>query len=186
MIIHRYWAGPPSTTEPFGAAVLTRLGQLHDHTDATLPPSVRFWLDDHAALATPRTRLRHRANMIRWWALATFGGAWFDHDALPLTPLDRFPSAWTAALGQARTSCACAFPVGHPLPLAMLDHVDTYNGPSLDCWHLSGDRLVDQLCDEEVARIQLPYDAAGGLRTSDGDGPQIVHLWTSSHRRFIT
>lgn len=181
--IHRYWTGIPPTTEPYHAVVLSRLGRLHDWTDATLPGDVITWLDQAACQVTEQTLVRHRANMVRWWALHNLGGIWFDHDALPLVRLEELGELWTCAVSQQqRTVCGAAFPAGHPLPAAILARIDAHVGAPVPCWELSGDRMLDRLCPAEVPRVLLPVDAAGHLT---GAPARVMHSWASTHERFI-
>lgn len=181
--IHRFWTGPLPTTEPYHGVVLSRLGRLHDWTDSTLPPEVVDWLDRSAEQVTEATRAQHRGNMVRWWALRLHGGIWFDHDALPVVRLEELGELWTCAVSeQQRTTCGAAFPVGHPLPVAMLDHIRHHAGPGMPSWELSGDRAMDRLCPPDVPRIVLPLDAAGHLT---GAPARIMHSWASTHQRFI-
>ena len=184
-MIHRYWTGDtPPPAEPWLGRVLEHLHpnmRVRPWTDRLLPAALTSRLADDPLGGDPR----HRANVTRWWLLDTYGGAWLDHDVIPLGPL---PSgAWTASLRTTRTGCAVRLPTGHGLPRAMLDAIDaTPRDAQSRPVDVSGDHVLQRVAAGWPALEvrPLPFDAIG--RAVPNDGAWAVHLWSTSSTIHLT
>ncbi len=90
--LHRYWIGPrrPPYIDDFEDA----WRQLHPHwqvttwTDESLPVSALKLAEMVEDRCSHSSRIRHRANCVRYWLLFEFGGVWADTDICPLRPID--------------------------------------------------------------------------------------------------
>lgn len=184
-MIHRYWSGPLPATEPWVGNVVRKLHPhmpVFDWTDRKLPRQIVAFADDTAGQVGEQDRLRHRANVIRWSLLYEMGGWWADHDLIPLVPFTTLPVPATAAHGT-RCTCWLAFPQHHETPAAALEAirttVPTGTARSVD---VSGENLLERLCQDAIPRLELPFDAGGSpIR---GTKAWAVHLYaTASSRR---
>ena len=91
MLIHRYWNGPDDPPhEPWLNHVLHQLNpgiEIRDWTPESLPFDYLPVTDQ----VRKRDWLKHEANVTRLQLLIEFGGAWYDHDVVPLLPLASLP-----------------------------------------------------------------------------------------------
>lgn len=183
MIIHRYWTGPPPATEPFIGNAVTKgnpAAILRDWADETLPVELTRFLAECEDRVAPDHLVRHRANIVRLWVLREFGGVWLDHDVIPLIPLEDVPPRATASHG-VRCNCAMFFPIGDQCLTVALDRIRTAppnpEGKSIE---VSGELLLEDVCDRGVVRLQLPYAPDGS--PIEGASRWAVHLYGTSSK----
>lgn len=185
-MIHRYWSGPPA---PNAAWMLTALEtmnpevEVRDWTDDTLPTSVLAWLTEHELDVVGEDRMRHRANLVRYWALERFGGWWVDHDVVMLKPFDALPYPAVAAHVGRTCTCILGFPAEHPLMKAAIGAVSDPVGVPGRSPMISGERMLDSLRPfhgPDVAMLTLPFDALG---RATGAEPWAVHLYRTTVSR---
>lgn len=156
--------------------------EVADWTDETLPADVADWLAGHDHLVPDIDRLRHRANLLRWLLLAFHGGTWLDTDVTVTGRLDDLGDTWTAALIDQPTCCAMAYPAGHPVPVAMINHIATA-APGNNSPAVSGDHIYRRLCPSSITRVPLPYDARRRRLARGKPGP-IDHHWRTTRARL--
>ena len=130
----------------------------------------------HLVLPDERNQARHLANVARLVLLRDEGGWWSDYDLIPLVPFTNLPMNATAAhwLGM-RCNCWMAFEAGHPaLTLALDLIVAAADGPPTYSTQVSGERILDAACNDDVARMQLCLDSNGLVNTAAE--PWAIHL----------
>lgn len=162
-VIHRYWTGPASPPmEPWLGEALRLLNpseQVVDWTDDTLPADVVDRADALLVRLEASSPYRARSNVVRLLLLERFGGAWYDHDLIPLVPLEQLPAVATASHREPRCNCFLRFPADHPVIGAALGAIETMSAASssLDI----GERLIDRIAGDrpDIARLFLPFDA---------------------------
>jgi mannosyltransferase OCH1-like enzyme len=172
--VHRYWEGTP---DPAAEATGRRLLELNpssvliEWTRRSIPADVAELIDATSPLVYGIHRARHAANIVRLWALLTFGGVWVDYDVTPLAPFDVMPTAATAAHHNGlRCNCWLSFPKGHDaLERAMtaIRELPT-RGRVQASTHVAGERFLEQLWGDEVGRVKVRRDVDG---TIDPDAP---------------
>lgn len=185
MTIHRYWTGP----EPAGAGWMRKAlmtmnpgEEVIEWHDSNLPPETVAWMNDREHLVLASDVPRHRANMVRLWALFEHGGWWVDHDVIMLRPFEKLPFPALATHGTVCT-CVMGMPAGHPLMgAAILGVGQRASGPgrSID---VSGERLVGSLRGRfgaDVNLLPLPFDSTGGYT---GEEAWAIHLYATSTGR---
>lgn len=186
--IHRYWTGDaPTPLGPWGCSVLanSQRAQVLDWTDATLPTHIYDAAEAGRGRVHHADAARHRANIVRLALLAEFGGWWADHDLIPLVDFSTLPFPATAEhRGGMRCNCWLAFPPAHPalietLARAMTAPVD----PHGESRSVSGERLLNSVCSDEVARVRLLIDVDG--RFNDAAQPWAVHAHATASRRRV-
>jgi hypothetical protein len=177
-VIHRYWSGRAQPPNPW---LHNLVWQVHgravpvvDWTDEQLPAEVVAWLDSHRLEVRPPDRLRHRANMVRWWLLRAHGGVWLDHDVVPLAPVLDLPRPWSAALSSSRVGCAIGLDAGDLFAETMLSAMPCVPGVGRSSLDVSGDRLLCTLAPGRMERVPLLFDGQGNI--NDPAAP-LVHLW---------
>lgn len=161
--IHRYWTGTPHPLANFtNHAVMSMApGYVINWSDGTLPPECLEEVAQAEGKARSVDAIRHRCNVIRWWLLANQGGYTVHHDIIPLVPLDTLPFPMTAAHFASRCTSFLAYPVGHPVPLQMLEEIrhaplsDTASAPEV-----SGELKLTQI-DTETPSLRFPWDELG-------------------------
>lgn len=126
---------------------------------------------------------RHMANLVKWWALAKYGGIWLDHDVIPLGDL-RTSTPFMAALPGQWVACVVNLPQPHhPLAVARLEDMQTYTHPSGRTPYVSGDKALARKPVHGVKERMLPFDAVGNRI------PNAVmwclHLWETSSKRHL-
>lgn len=184
-MIHRYWTGtaePP--LGPWVADAIANLHpgtQLHDWTDGSIPPELSQWLDAGQHKVLTDERLRHRANMARWWLIYQHGGIWLDHDVIPLRNLSGLGPA-VAAVGSDRSSAIIVAPRGHELARWMLTAIDKYQGAPRTSYRVSGDAVLAGAPFPRLGLIRFPLDAAG--QSLHVDDPAAVHLYNTSSTKL--
>lgn len=174
-MIHRYWTGDP-VSEWSGKAIRSLHAdvEVRDWTDDTLPRALVEWLDQHNDDVIAGDRLRHRANLVRYWLLNEYGGWWVDHDVVLLERLNSLPYPMAAAH---HTLCTCVLglPAGHVMlteALRRINEARPSQGRSMD---VSGERFLDRLRTPDVTLLPLAYDSLGGHL----GGTWAVHFYHS-------
>lgn len=174
MVVHRYWHGSASKLNNWTGKALRFLGhKVETWNDETLPKECLFFADKHMHLVESRT-LRHRANLVRWWLLAEYGGWWADYDLIPLRSFTTLPFPATASHDGVRCTSWLAFPAQHSVPLAMLEVIKSSSGVGASP-DMSGERLLQQICSPEIPMVPLPINRNG---YPEGE-PWAVHLFSS-------
>lgn len=177
MKVHRYWEGEKSGLNNWTGKALRHLGHDVDTWNyLTLPPECREWVDSVTDLVIPRQRLRHRANCVRWWMLAEYGGWWADYDLVPFRHFDTLPFPATASHSGVRCTSWLAFPAGHEVPLTMMAAISAGEGVG-NSPEQSGEALLESLCPPEIASVPLPINSGG---YPEGE-PWAVHLYSNSN-----
>lgn len=159
MVVHRYWTGGDPPNSP---SVFTHHEFVVDHTDRALPVFVVAWLDEHADAVREDQRAVHRSNMVRWWLLARYGGVWVDYDVTVFECLDAEDWPFVAAH---RSPCTCAmrFPLGHPVPEAMVQHCSGLGPGELSSPEASGELALRGYLTPDVVLRELPRSVTGQL-----------------------
>lgn len=161
--VHRYWTGQPHPLASFtNHAVMSMApGYVINWSDGSLPKECLEEVAQAEGKVRPVDAIRHRCNVIRWWLLANHGGYTVHHDFIPLVPLDTLPYPATAAHPSLRCTSFLAYPVGHPIPLRMLEEVrqappsNTASAPEV-----SGEIRLTQI-DTETPFLQHPWNNLG-------------------------
>lgn len=173
--VHRYWTGadqPPGF--PFNGRVQREMhgeSRVVDWTDRTLHPDILKALDAKETVVPPgAARMRHRANIARWWLLWRYGGVWADHDVIPLVDLLALPRPFIAAHADG-TVCTCIIGMdpGDPWADQAISRIETAE-PADRPVYASGERLVDRATPQRVRTIPLPF-------THDGRRVPGSYLW---------
>lgn len=183
LMIHRYWEGDPLSISPYITQVLVNLNpgeEVRDWTPETLPPKIVQYLNGTEEQVIERDRVRHRANIIRLALLYEFGGWWYDHDVIPLRPVNALPYPIVAAHGDRMCNSFMGFPAGHPELKLALDKIAANPPGSLTSPVSSGEAFLNEIV--TVSRISYPFDAAGRPITF-GSRPFAVHLYGTSKDR---
>lgn len=177
-VVHRYWQGTPPRFGVWTGKVLRHLGHdVENWRDETLPPECLAFADEHTWLCPGS--LRHRANLVRLWLLATYGGWWADHDLIVLRPFDELPFPATASHRGTRCNCWMAFPPAHPVVLACISEIRARKEPGLSSREVSGEALLDRICpvlSPDVIAVPLALDPIGHR---EGE-PWAIHLYAAS------
>lgn len=178
-MIHRYWGGPnpPPPFSHFSFNALASLNPNHylmDWTDETLPPDILEMCATLQYQVHPADYWRHRANIIRLALLNTFGGWWYDHDVIPLLPVDALPYPVAAAHGS-----LCNSFLGYPAASSELSMVlseivgrNVIGGRSVD---VSGEVFLDSRL--TCQRLNYPLDSHG--QALPCETVFAVHLYNS-------
>lgn len=183
-MIHRFWSGPlPAHHQWVKTMIQTHMPyeELKDWTLDTLPSEIDLSSVDRVR---EEDVPRHLANLVKWWALAEYGGMWLDHDVVPLENL-RSPNPYTAALpGPQRIGCVVNLPnPGSNMATSRLRDMETRTHPNRRTPWVSGDHALDLEEYPEVGYRFLPYDALG-QRMPNTD-LWVIHLWETSSRRSV-
>lgn len=180
-MIHRFWMGPP----PPHAEWVKRMIETHmpgeelkDWNLVNVPAEVDLACD---LRVEPGDQPRHLANLVKWWALAEYGGVWLDHDVIPLKDL-REAEPYTAAIpGPVRVACVVNLPEpGSRMALTRLEDMKTRTHSSRRTPWVSGDYALNSGDYPEVGYRFLPYDALG--RRIQNTPLWVMHLWETSSR----
>lgn len=168
--------------EPWLGAVLKSLNPLEeviDWTDQSLPEEALAFVDGTMSKVPSSHYPRHRSNVIRIWLLNHFGGTWYDHDLIPLAPLDELPEVATASHRYSRCNCFLRFPVGHPFLGEMLNRIQKSGEvPSSVCL---GELLVHEVASNyDIATLVLPLEVDGTPNTVAE--PWAIHAYMTSSR----
>lgn len=138
---------------------------------------------------TPNDRVRHVANIARWYLLHELGGTWADADVRPLRRPNGYLSRqdpWCAGLGSVPTPFICGGPAGHQLwartLAAALDH------PQGTSPEASGGRLLQSMAQPSElelvpAKLFAERDANGRLLPTPSGGRYSTHEWRTSATR---
>lgn len=135
-----------------------------------------------------RDRVRHRANLTRWWVLSTFGGMWADVDVVPLRAFDERwnASPWCAAL-DVPTPFVCGGPAGHDLWQRVLD--ESLQPAASTSPLASGGRALARVELGELRRLPAGWfaerDAVARLLPEPPGGRFSDHRWSTSRRRRL-
>jgi hypothetical protein len=106
-------------------------------------------------------RRRHRANLVRWHLLRTYGGVWADHDVIPLANLLRLARPFIAAHADGSVcTCILGMERGDPWATEALDAIEAA-GASNRSTYASGDHLMEHVTPARVRRFPLPFDHEG-------------------------
>ena len=136
-----------------------------------------------------RDHARHQANVVRWWALGTYGGIWADVD---VTPLRALPTAWEArpwcaTLYGVPTPFLCGGPAGAPLwDRALAASLERPRGSSP---RASGGLMLARIASgrELVPRPANAFarlDAGGVELPEPAQGRYSDHAWRTSSIRY--
>lgn len=190
-MIHLYWDEAPPLTVTTNARRWATL----NNGEATVWTPVTV---DHELIAAAQAsatdvyrpdRVRHVANIVRWWLLATQGGVWADADVMPRRRLPTWlinaARPWCAALEGQLCPFMCGGPPGHPLWRATLKAaLDHPRGTSPGA---SGGGLLARVAGRQVtgvpARWFATHDATGAPLLGEDAGLYCTHEWTTSRRR---
>lgn len=180
MIVHRYWDGEPSKLNDWTRVALMSLGhEVRDWDNESLPSEV-LMLAGASSVNLPATEhVRHVSNVVRWWALHVFGGWWADYDLIPLRSFNTLPFPVTANHHSTRCTSFLGFPPDHPVPGMALERIAAHTGRVRSSGLLSGEGMLNDICTDDVAKLELPIDANGTVRTDD---PWAVHLFSHGRR----
>lgn len=176
MLVHRYWHGKPNPLHKWTGRILQSLGhEVKEWTDETIPGDVIRLIHDSSIRVREADRIKHRSNVVRWWALFIYGGWWADSDLIPLRPFTELPQPGTAAHGGVRCTSWLAFPPRHEVPQAMLTSIghDNHYGQSS---RVSGEWRLNQICPFDIPAIDLPINSHGGIESTDN---WAIHLYNN-------
>jgi hypothetical protein len=188
-VIHLYWhADPPNAVaERVTQWRAVMAGQDVRLWTPELLPELHERIGDGAGRVEPLDHPRHAANVVRWWALAGYGGLWVDADVTPRRPL---PASWlespfTAALGGVPTPFVCGGPMGHPLWGRALRASLEGSGSSTEA---SGGRMLMRVAGGAELRIMpgswfAATDGHGRNLGAPPGGRYSDHAWATSSRR---
>jgi hypothetical protein len=176
MMIHRYWTGdaPLQSFSEYTKKVASRLGDVTDWTDETLPEHIRELADQHEN-DVPNNRPRQRANVVRLALLHEFGGVWIDHDVLFFRdPSIGVRGLWAASSNGRLCSAVIGSDAGDPLlssALSMLKPADSTP-------EASGELLLGGLWAYKVHTYPFLLDYNGGIG-DQSPKPWAIHLWST-------
>jgi len=185
-MIHIYWHTTPSDdllerADAWRAICAT---EVQIWTPAHLPELVTRAQATIAGVHEP-DRVRHVANIVRWFLLRDHGGVWADADVTPLQPLgERLTSEqpWCAAFGDLPTPFMCGGPAGHSLWARTLIAALTGRGTSPIA---SGGRLLARTANPGELRLDpaalfSAHDSRGRELPLVPDGRLTDHAWATS------
>lgn len=178
MVVHRFWKGDPQNhLNDWTRCVLYSLGHtVREWEVEDLPREVTDIAEIGFKYLPESEHVRHLSNVVRWWALFVYGGYWADYDLIPLRSFASLPFPATANHGQSRCSSFLAFPPNHPIPSLALDHIVRHTGNVGSSKLLSGEGMLDAICTDDVARIELPIDSLGQVHAQAD--PWAIHLFS--------
>lgn len=171
--IHRYWTGdtPMPSSSILAGRIASGLGELTDWTDDSLPTPIRDIAEQHVADVPDDQRPKHKANIVRYALLQSYGGIWIDHDAVLMSvPTRTLP--WVASSNGHIVNSIMYFPAGDLHLAAALGAVS----PADTSYEASGGGMLERLW-TDVRRFNLPWTYEG-VRDRQAQ-PWALHFWAS-------
>jgi mannosyltransferase OCH1-like enzyme len=195
-VIHRYWDGSrrPSYVDKFGTELVefnpNWLVKTWSSSTICQEPDLQELLESTTDHVRPRDKVRHEANLIRYWLLLTYGGVWVDCDVRPLRSFASLTASdhpIFASLGTSIEGALIGAPTGHPVFRSLLEAAREDRRTGESSVQLSGAGLLTRVVPHFRDVLVLPPRAvfetdAQGKRVEGEPVPDPLarHMWASS------